>query len=86
LDEDVDPEIKKAYRKKALVYTYKNLIDQGFKTLILRTSNVKSEQIYLGLGAKILSEVQFELKGSKFELKLLKLELENPIFKKMIGL
>ncbi len=41
-------------------------MNQGFKSLILRTSNVKSEQIYLALGAKILSEVSFELRNQKF--------------------
>lgn len=38
-----------------MVSTYRDYINQGFKSLILRASNSKSVHIYKSMGASVLS-------------------------------
>jgi predicted RNA binding protein with dsRBD fold (UPF0201 family) len=86
IDEKVDPELKKAFRNQAIISTYRDFIKNGIKSLILRASSPKSAHIYCSMGARVLSEVEVTVNGQVCQLKLLELEFDNPVFRKLTGL
>jgi len=73
VDEKVPSELKKQFRNQAIVYTYVQFMQQGFKSLIIRASNPISAHIYSKLGAKALAQCQVELKDKKLDLIIMEL-------------
>lgn len=65
--------MKKQFRNQAILFTYVQYMQLGFKSIILRASSPKSAHIYSTLGAKVLSQSQVELKDQKLDLILMQL-------------
>ena len=84
VDENVDAELKKSFRTGAMVYTYKQLIDLGFQSIVLRASNIKSSKIYKARGGEVLSEGGLEVGGEKIQLWLYRLKFDSPVFQALL--